>query len=60
LFSARAVAEGGLIRRKVDDVERIVGRKRFLLEVKRRGFHVIENGDQFIVICNQGPLFVLT
>lgn len=59
-FSARAVAEGGVIRRKVEDVERVVGRKRFLHEVQRRGFHAIENADQFIVICNQDPLMILT
>jgi hypothetical protein len=60
LFAARAVAEGGVIRRKIVDVERLVGRKRFLCEVRRRGFHAIENADQFIVICNQDPLVVLT
>ena len=41
LFSAKSVAEGGIIRRKVEDVERLVGRRRFLMEVERRGFHVV-------------------
>jgi len=59
LFSAKSVAEGGIIRRKVADVERLIGRQRFLHEVRRRGFHAIENAGQFIVFCNQDPVNVL-
>lgn len=59
LFSAKSAAEGGIIRRKVEDVERLVGRRRFLLEVDRRGFHVVENAGQFIIFCNQDPVTVL-
>ena len=59
LFSAKSVAEGGIIRRKVADVERLIGRKRFLYEVNRRGFHAVENTGQFIVFCNQDPVTLL-
>ena len=59
LFSAKSVAEGGIIHRKVADVERLIGRPRFLHEVRRRGFHAIENAGQFIVFCNQDPVNVL-
>lgn len=60
LFSARSVAEGGTVRRKVADVERLIGRERFLHEVRRRGFRVVENSGQFIVFCNREPVHVLT
>jgi hypothetical protein len=59
LFSARAVAEGGIVRRKVADVERLMGRARFVHEVGRRGFHLIENAGQFVIICNRDPVHVL-
>jgi hypothetical protein len=59
LFSAKSVAEGGIIRRKVADVERLIGRKRFLYEVNRRGFHAVENAGQFIIFCNQDPVDLL-
>ncbi len=42
LFSARTVAEGGIVRRQVKDVERLVGRDRFLREVHRRGFALLK------------------
>ena len=59
VFSARAAAEGGIVRRKVADVERLIGRQRFLYEVHRRGFRVVENAGQFVIFCNRQPLRLL-
>ena len=56
LFSSQAAREGGVIRRKVRDVERFVGREPFLVEMKRRGFPVVENAGQFVIICNCEPI----
>ena len=30
-----------------------------IAEVRARGFHLIEAGHQFVVICNQGPVRLL-
>lgn len=54
VFAAKAVARGGIVRRAVQDVEREIGRAAFVHEVRRRGYHLIECGGQFIVLCNQG------
>lgn len=59
LFSARTAADGGIVRRKVADVERLVGRERFLQEVRRRGFRAIENGGHFVVFCNSEPVRIV-
>ena len=59
MFSARSAAEGGTVRRKVSDVERLIGRERFLHEVRRRGYRVVENAGQFIVFCNREPVHLL-
>ena len=56
LFTSQAAREGGVIRRKVRDVERFVGREAFLDEMKRRGFPVVENAGQFVVFCNREPI----
>ena len=52
LFSAQAVNRGGLVHRKVRDVERYVGLEAFQAEVARRGFQLIENNGIYIVLCN--------
>jgi len=56
VFSSRAAAEGGVVRRKTRDIERIVGRQRFRAELDRRGFRAIENGGQTVIFCNREPL----
>ena len=59
VFSAKAVGKGGIVRRAVGDVEREVGRGALVAEVRRRGFHLVECGGQFIVICNPGQMQVI-
>jgi hypothetical protein len=59
IFSARAAAEGGIVRRKVADVERLIGRHRFVFEVQRRGFHAVENAGQFVIFCNRQPVTIV-
>ena len=58
LFAAKAVNRGGVVRRAVRDVERMVGRDRFIEAVAERGFHLVESGGQFVVICNGGRMQV--
>ncbi len=60
IFDAKAARTGGIVRRAVKDVEREIGRAAFVSEVSRRGFHLVECGGQFIVICNAGQLTVHT
>lgn len=59
LFSARAAAQGGVVRRKTRDIERIVGMDRFLAELDRRGFRAVENAGQTIVFCNREEIRLL-
>ncbi|MEL6839117.1 MAG: hypothetical protein AAFP85_07475 [Pseudomonadota bacterium] len=58
LFGAKTAQKGGIVRRAVRDVEREVGRAAMIAEVERRGFHLLECADQFIVICRRDHLTV--
>lgn len=59
LFSAKSVQSGGVIRRSVRSIEREIGRDAFEAEVRRRGFHAIEIGGQYIILCNSGHMRVI-
>ena len=59
LFGSNAAQRGGVIRRAVRDVEREIGRVALEAEVRARGYHMIECGGQFIIICNPGLLRVV-
>ena len=56
IFASKQVQKGGVIRRSARDVERFCGMQAFQAEITRRGYQVIENGGQFIIICNQEPI----
>lgn len=59
LFGAQAARSGGVVRRKKRDVHREIGYAAFVAEVQARGFHLIECGDQYLVICHDGHLRVI-
>ncbi|MGY3437099.1 MULTISPECIES: N-(5'-phosphoribosyl)anthranilate isomerase [unclassified Marinovum] len=52
VFAAQAVNRGGVIQRRMRDIERYAGLDRFREEVARRGFQLIENNGTYIVLCN--------
>ena len=55
VFSAKA-AQGGVVRRAIGRVATEVGHDRFIAEVHRRGFHLLMTENQYIVVCNTGPV----
>ncbi len=56
VFAARAAERGGVIRRSVLWVENEIGRDRFIDAVRARGFHLLECGGQFVIVCNSAPI----
>ena len=56
IFSARAAVTGGVIRRNVDWVEREIGLERFHHEVRKRGFHLMRAGRQYVILCASEPV----
>lgn len=59
IFSAQAVAKGGIVRRSASWVEHEIGRDRLEAEVRRRGYHLVECGPQLIVICHDAGLRII-
>jgi hypothetical protein len=58
-FAAKAVARGGVIRRNIAWVDAEVGRDRFVSEVRKRGYYLVQTGQQFVVICHTGTIHIL-
>ncbi len=56
LFAAKAVARGGVVRRNILWADAQIGRERLLGEVRRRGFHILRCGGQYVIVCNPGPI----
>lgn len=56
IFRSGEALRGGVVRRQIRDVERLVGREAFSLELRRRGFQAVENGRHFVIFCNSLPI----
>lgn len=56
MFDADIVQKEGIVRRQKSDVHRLASFDLLLEQVKERGFHLIETGDQFVVLCHKGAL----
>ncbi|RZJ26702.1 MAG: hypothetical protein EOO54_01840 [Haliea sp.] len=59
IFSA-AAANGGVVRRARSDVNKYASLAEVIAEAKAKGFHVIETGDQIVVLCHAGALVIHT
>lgn len=59
MFASQAAQRGAVVRRSCAWVDREVGRENFEAEIRRRGFHLIQTADQFIVVCHGGPVRIL-
>ena len=56
IFSAKSAQNGSGVRRNISWVEKEIGRQTFENAVRDRGFHLIETGNQFIMICHRGEI----
>ncbi|SMX46125.1 N-(5'-phosphoribosyl)anthranilate isomerase [Maliponia aquimaris] len=56
LFSSAEARRGGVVKRQVRDVERLVGRRAFVEALAHRGFQAVENGRHFVIFCNGAPI----
>jgi hypothetical protein len=56
VFEADIANNHGIVRRNKSDVEKYSSHHDLLQDVRSRGFHLIETGDQFVIICNQGSI----
>jgi hypothetical protein len=57
IFQAQA-ANGGVVRRSRADVDKQASLTEVITEAVAKGFHVIETGDQVVVLCHPGQLVV--
>jgi hypothetical protein len=59
IFSAKIATEEGVVRRKKTSVERYATLDDLIAAVKKRKFHLIETGDQYVIVCNTGAVKIV-
>ena len=56
MLQAEIVKREGIVRRNIGDVSKYASHQELLAEVRNRGYHLIQTGDQYVVICNPGAI----
>jgi hypothetical protein len=56
VLSSGEARKGGVVKRQIRDVERLVGRDAVLAQVERCGFQAVQNGRHFVIFCNGLPI----
>ncbi|MEV7828390.1 hypothetical protein [Microbacterium enclense] len=59
MFSAQQVRGGGVVRRIIHDTNRYASLEEVLQRVDDEGWHVVQIGDQVIVLCSTGDMRIL-
>ena len=57
-FGAQQASSGVVIRRALADVQQYASLDEVIDEAQARGWHVIETGDQIVVLCHEGAIQV--
>ena len=60
VFGSDIAKRGGHVRRKLSSIDRFASRDDLTAEVKKRGYHIVEIGDQWVIVCNKGNVKLIT
>ena len=56
IFEAQIVKKEGIVRRKRSDVQRYASVDELLEYVRENGWHLVETGNQYVVLCHRGAM----
>ncbi|PRB01754.1 N-(5'-phosphoribosyl)anthranilate isomerase [Microbacterium sp. MYb64] len=56
MFRAQQSMSGGVVRRSIDDVMQYGALDEIIARAQENGWHVIETGDQIVVLCHPGSM----
>jgi len=57
-FNSQASNSGFLMRRNLAEVHQHVTQEELTADVRRRRWHLLQIGEQYVVICNADPVVV--
>jgi hypothetical protein len=56
MFDAKIVEDEGIVRRDFRSVRKHASLDELVDYARSQGYHVIETGNQYVVLCNRGAL----
>ena len=59
IFNSQIAQIGGVVRRKLSSIRRYSSEAELKAEVKRRGYHIVEHGNQWLIFCDQAAVRII-
>ena len=59
IFNSKIAKRGGVVRRKIASIERYTSQDELKEECKKRGFHVVRHGDQWLIFCDEAEVKIV-
>jgi hypothetical protein len=59
IFKSQIAKRGGVVRRKVTSIDKESSREEVKAEVRRRGCHIVEHGDQWLIFCDKASVKII-
>lgn len=59
VFRSKIAQRGGVVRRKISSIDKFASRAMVESECRRRGFHIVEHGDQWLIFCEKAAIRIV-
>lgn len=59
IFKSQIARRGGVVRRKVTSIDKESSRDELKAEARRRGYHIVEHGDQWLIFCDKASVKII-
>ena len=58
-FESQIAKRGGVVRRKITSIDKFASRAEVKAECAKRGYHIVQHGDQWLVFCDKASAKII-
>lgn len=59
IFQSQIAKRGGVVRRKVASIDKFSSQAQVKAECLKRGYHIVEHGDQWLIFCDKASVKIV-
>ena len=59
IFQSKIAKRGGVVRRKITSINRYASRDEVRRACKRKRYHIIAHGDQWLIFCDRAQVRIV-
>jgi hypothetical protein len=59
IFESKIAKSGGVVRRRLSSIDQFASRTQLQQECKKRGYHIVEHGNQWLIFCDKAMVKIV-